>query len=121
MAQTNYINSISSSDCTDYLKKLVLSNGEKLPDPYNIPSDEWISDMSKWPAIIWPDIYCYLIEKPSVYTKDNLRAYKSLDAYNYVLCGHVQNLKFYDKGSGFCALRAGVLPSQRQGTKDKAL
>ncbi|CAL8384300.1 unnamed protein product [Arctogadus glacialis] len=25
MAQTNYINSLSSSDCTDYLNKLVLS------------------------------------------------------------------------------------------------
>ena len=98
MAQTSYINSLSSSDCTDYLKKLVLSNGEKLPDPYNIPSEEWISDMSKW-----PDICSYLIEKPSVYTKENLRAYKSLDAYNYVLCGHVQNVKFYDTGSGFCA------------------
>ena len=63
--------------------------------------------MSKWPAIIWRDIYSYLIEKPSVYTKDNLRAYKSLDVYNYVLCGHVQNVKFYDTGIGFCALRAG--------------
>lgn len=85
MTQTNYINSLSSSDCTDYLNKLVLSNGEKLPDPYNIPSEERISDMSKWPAIIWPDIYIYLIEKPNVYTKDNLRAYKSLDAYNYCM------------------------------------
>ena len=119
MAQTNYINSLSSSDCTDYLNKLVLSTGEKLPDPYSIPSEEWIADMSKWPAITWPDIYSYLIEKPSVYTKDSLCAYKSLDAYNYVLCGHVQNLKCFDTSSGFCALRAGVLPSQRQGLKAK--
>lgn len=118
MAQTNYINSLSSSDCTDYLKKLVLSNGEKLPEPYIIPSEELISDMSKWPATIWPDIYSYLIEKPSVYTKDNLRASKSLDAYNYVL--YTQNLKFDDTGSGFCALRAG--PAQPEtGTKDKTL
>lgn len=121
MAQTNYINSLSSSDCTDYLKKLVLSNGEKLPDPYNIPSDEWISDMSKWPAVIWPDIYSYLIEKPSVYTNDNLRAYKSLDAYNYELCGHVQNLKVLLLG--FRVLRfEGRCPAQPEtGTKDKTL
>lgn len=67
--------------------------------------------MSKWPAIVWPDIYTYIIEKPSVNTKEHLRAYKSLDAYNYVLCGHVQQIKFYD--------RASVLPSQRQGLKAK--
>ena len=73
MAQTNNINSLNSSNCTDYLKKLVLGNGDKLPDPHNIPSEEWISDMSKWPPIIWPDIYSYLIEKPSVYTQENLR------------------------------------------------
>lgn len=87
--QSDYINSLSRSDCTNYLKKLVLSNGEKLPDPYNIPCDEWISDMFKWPAIIWPDIQFWDIwDKLSVYTKDNLCEFKSLDAYNYV-CGHV--------------------------------
>lgn len=36
------------------------------------------SDMSKWPAILWPDIYTYLIEKTSVFTKDTLHAYKSM-------------------------------------------
>ena len=84
---------ISTSDRGDYIKKLTLSNGEILPDPYAIHDDLWIVDDKKWPAIVWPDIYNYLIQTPSVYTREMIRAYKSLDAYNYVLCGHVQLVK----------------------------
>lgn len=54
MVQTNYINGLSSSNC------LGLSNGEELPDPYNIPSDEWISDMSKRHMVIWFMTYSFI-------------------------------------------------------------
>ena len=36
----------------------------------------------------------YLIEKLSVYMKDKGKTYKSLDAVNYVLNGHVQDLQY---------------------------
>lgn len=119
MSNPDYTATLSSSDRAGYLSKLVLSNGHQLPDPYSIPAEQWVVDRSKWPPISWPDIYNYLIQTPSVYTKENLRAYKSLDAYNYVLCGHVQNVKYFDTGMEFCVLRAGVLPSQRLGIKSK--
>ena len=116
---SEYTAQLSISDRADYLNKLVITNGDILPDPYGIPDKDWVVDMSKWPLITFPDIYLYLIQKPSVYTQENLCAYKSLDAYNYVLCGHVQEIKLYDTGSDFCVLRANVLPSQRQGQKTK--
>lgn len=78
---------------------------------------EWLDDLIKWPAIKWLEIYCFLVKKPSVYTKKNLGAYKSLDACNYVVCGHVQDVKYSDLNKEFCVLKAEVLPSQRQGHK----
>lgn len=107
---SSYLDSLSDKDRRDYFNKLILSNGVKLglPDPLTIEDDKWVVDMSKWPSIVWPDIYSYLVERPSVYTKEKLRAYKSLDAYNYVLSGNVQPVHFIDAGHGFCFLRAAV-------------
>ena len=119
MAEINclstYVNGLSTNDREFYFKKLTLTNGNRLPDPCSI--SEWVEDVSKWPQIQWPDIYTYLIEKPSVYTREKLRAYKSLDAYEYVICGHVQNLKYHQIDQEFCVLKTEILPSQRQGHK----
>ena len=114
-----YLRSLTNIDRLQYLKKLTLTTGKQLPDPYSLPAPEWVNDASKWPSIQWPDIYLYLIEKPSVYTKEKLRAYRSLDAFEFVQHGHVQAVKYHgiSDNSEFCVLKADVLPSQRQGLK----
>ena len=116
-AKSKYIESLSSEDAASYRHKLTLNTGERLRDPYEIPECEWASDGKRWPTLQWPDIYSYLIDKPSEYTKEKLKAYKSLDAYNYVVSGHVQVVKYCDLSQEFCTLKAEVLPSQRQGHK----
>ncbi len=52
-AGTHYTASLGNLDRADYINKLVLSSGEKWPDPYAIADHEWVLDMSKWPPIIW--------------------------------------------------------------------
>ncbi len=59
------------------------------------------------PDIHLPAIYCSLVDKPSVYTREKLRAYKSLAAYNYVVCGHVQTVLYSDIGDDFCVKSGG--------------
>ena len=112
---SEYAQSLVLKDRECYLNKLTLTNGYRLPDPYALK--EWVDDISKLPSIQWPDIYTYLIDKPSLYTHDKLRAYKSLDAYNYVVCGHVQTVLYTDIDENFCAMKSDILPSQRQGKK----
>ena len=54
-------------------------------DPYTFPPNMIPAD--SFPDLQYPDIFNYLVNTPSVYTKDDLKAYKSLDAYKYLLAG----------------------------------
>lgn len=46
-------------------------------------------DWRRAESVVRPDSYTPVVEKPSVYSEENLRACSSLDAYNYVLNGYV--------------------------------
>lgn len=112
---SDYAQTLSVQDRDSYLRKLTLADGSKLADPYTL--QEWQEDLTGLPKVEWPDIYMYLIETPCVYSKEKLKAYKSLDAYNYVINGHVQTVQYINLRPDLCVLRSEVLPSQRQGKK----
>ena len=52
-------------------------------DPYQFTSTEWIDDILLWPPVDFPSLYTYFIDAPGGYTREKLKAYKSLEAYNY--------------------------------------
>ena len=113
MAATNekseYFESLSEEDKKGYLAKLTLSTGEQLPDPFILHSN-WSDDVSLLPDITYPDIYHYLIEYPSQFSKESLKAYKSLESYNFFVSGHVQNVYNHEveKKSMFCFIKMEV-------------
>ena len=115
--KSQYFKDLEQTDKNRYVKKLTLNNEHVLPDPYAI-TDGWEDNVLLLPDIAYPDIYNYLIETPSDYTKDKLKAYKSLEAYNFFVSGHVHDVYITEvRVKTFLCVKAGVLPSQRQGEK----
>lgn len=54
-------------------------------------------DWYNWPEVEYPDIYNYLIETPSLFTRESLKAYKSLDGYRMYSDGWVNRIRVLTK------------------------
>ena len=80
-----YVNTLSLDAKQRYTSKLLYDYGTKsLPDPYSL-AEKWSTNPDSWPDLTFGDIYLYLIDTPSIYTKESMKAYKSLEAYRYVM------------------------------------
>ena len=69
----SYFNKLQKEDKAKYKRELTLTNGQSLPDPYGIV-ENWKSDAKLMPDVSWGDMYNYLVNSPSKYTHDNLKA-----------------------------------------------
>ena len=78
--------------------------------PFELPLEAWVDDITTWPPLEFPDIVLYLITTPGEFTRERLKAYKSLEAYNYFASGWVGTCYIF---SVYSELKAGVRPSQR--------
>ena len=64
-------------------------------DPYELAPSSWINDdPESLPSVCYPDIVNYLVFSPSPYTAEDLKAYKSLEAYNQMVCGWVREIQY---------------------------
>ena len=88
-AKVRYRDSLDVITRARYEEKLKKINGN---DPYEMEKCEWTADMTNWPEVTCPDIVNYLFFSQSVYTLEELKSYKSLQAYNYFVNGFVQDI-----------------------------
>ena len=93
---SDYYRSLEAPAKDRYLDKLRLLGLDEDGDPYAAHNKEkFIDDMSLWPPVEYGHIFCYFIDRPGVYTKHQLLQWKSLEAYNYFLSGHVRTVKLW--------------------------
>ena len=92
---SEYSATLSKEDFRRYQEKLKLTTGKQLTDPYLL-KDKWSDDIASLPEIAWRDVTEHLLDTPGMYTKESIKAYKSLEAYYYFVCGHVQNCYYHD-------------------------
>lgn len=61
-------------------------------DPYRIGHSDCDSDRKTWPEVSIVDVMHYLVFEESSYTKDQLRNYKSLEAYRLFQDGWIRDI-----------------------------
>ena len=62
----------------------------------------------------------YLTDAPGIFIKENLRADKSLEAYNYFYNGYVHTVYYYNACQKICMLKALVNNNTSQKSAEKA-
>ena len=78
-SKARYLDKISVLGCDPYLLK------DQDETKYELPNHEW-------PSVEFPDIFNYLVTTPSRYTKEDLKAYKSLEAYKIFMDGWITRM-----------------------------
>ena len=64
-------------------------------DPYTLPSGSWTKDEASFPAVSYPDSVNYLIFGKSFYSMEDMKAWKSLEAYNQLTSGWICDLSVF--------------------------
>ena len=90
-----YLTSLTPEGRNHYKSKLWLETGEQLRDPFAM-SSSWSNNITLLPDLSWRDVTEYLIDTPSKFTKEALKAYKSLEAYDYFICNHVHDCYYHE-------------------------
>ncbi|XP_028415046.1 uncharacterized protein LOC114538132 [Dendronephthya gigantea] len=83
-----YLETLTNDSRKKYQEKLNLINNI---DPYNVSSNFFTESMEMWPNIEYPDIVTYFLCSTSRYTKEQIKAYKSLESYQYFIAGWVNH------------------------------
>ena len=100
-----YSASLEGKSKERYQRKLALIDGV---DPYTISKKDWSEKVDDYPSISYPDIVNYLIFTPSAYTSDDLKSYKSLQAYKNFIEGWVKDIKAFKAKDNIVVVAARV-------------
>ena len=67
-------------------------------DPYTAPIElfEPLKDATSLPDFCFGDLYVYLVETPSPYTQEKMKAFKSTESYLYARAGHVNQALIWE-------------------------
>ncbi|CAG9770080.1 unnamed protein product [Ceutorhynchus assimilis] len=85
---STYAKELQGSHSIRYLQKISVLG----VDPYTINIENCSKRLEDFPPTFYPDIVMYLVHTKSAYTMEELKAYKSLEAYNQATCGWVKKI-----------------------------
>ena len=77
-------------------------------DPYTLSENGFSVEFDNFPSISYPDIVNDLVLRPSPYSVDDMKAHKSLEAYNQVTEGRVRDVKVNLNENGLTVVKGKV-------------
>ena len=83
----SYVDNLNAEERKNYSEKLKIINNI---NPYSAGSNFFSESMEMWPDIEFPDIVAYLLCSTSRFTKEQIKAYRSLESYQYFVAGWVR-------------------------------
>ena len=83
---SKFLDSLSGDAKKRYQDKIQQCGGI---DPYALTKADLVDDVGLWPAVTYMDIVNYMVLKTSFVTRDQMRAYKSLEAHAFFTNGWV--------------------------------
>ena len=87
---TDYFDKLDPPTQKRYKEKLeVIGN----TDPYSAPDSDFSFTTGDFPSTSYLDIVNYLVFRPSPFSADHIRAYKSHETYNQVAEGWARDVK----------------------------
>ena len=113
MALSKYVDSLDGVAKSRYLEKLRVIGLAATDDPY--ASGNFQNAMQLWPPVEFGHIFCYFIQRPGIYTRQEMLQWKQLEAYNYFKSGFVRTVEVWDlRNNSQCViLKSLVNPSMR--------
>ncbi|KAL7287690.1 hypothetical protein TKK_0018084 [Trichogramma kaykai] len=106
---SEYVRTLSSRMKLRYCDKVTCINSI---DPYTLTNEHFLNDQSALPKVTLLDIMAYFVLTHSTYTCEQIKAYKSFEAYKYVKAGFVDDVNHVEINKYFVVL-AKVKHSQK--------
>lgn len=92
LSKDSYYSFLIAEDKERYDKKLRICLSDvsvTVIDPYCLESIMWDFDPVKWPKIEMSHIIGYFIQRPGLYSVNDLQNYRSLEAFDFVLSNKI--------------------------------
>ena len=86
---SSYVKALAPDIRERYKEKIVACNGI---DPYTLKKCELSFNLSDYPTVSYPDILNYLVLHTSFCTTKQMKAYKSMEAYNSFVSWRVHEI-----------------------------
>lgn len=102
---SDYFYALDLNSRKRYIEKVKLCEGI---DPYVLSTKDLTNELANYPPVQFPDISNYLVLQTSFCMTKQMKAWKSMDSYNFFVCGWVKDVGVKVLKNKSCIIKSRV-------------